>query len=337
MTLLQVPVIDLSSYREGTPEGKARVADEVGRACRDIGFLVISGHGISEDLIGRTYDVSKQFFALPHGEKLKADRPAPDQVRGYSAVGGEGLSFSLDEPTPPDIKESLSIGPVDVPASDPYYTNGEAGPHFARNVWPAEPAELKPVWTEYFRAIDALATDLMRVFALSLKLDEHYFDATIDKNISMMRVLRYPKQTSEPLPGQLRAGAHSDYGSMTILRKERGDGGLEVKNRAGAWVNVPVVEGSFIVNIGDLMQQWTNDTWSSTVHRVINPPLDSDENKDRLSIVFFHQPNYDAVVSCLPSCATPDRPAKYGPITSGDHLRSKFVKQTTFGKGDKAA
>ena len=174
----------------------------------------------------------------------------------------------------------------------------------------------------------------MRLFALALKLDERYFDNTIDKNISMMRVLQYPKQTTAPLLGQLRAGAHSDYGSMTILRKELSDdNSLQVKNKAGEWVSVPVIEGSFIVNIGDLMQQWTNDTWTSTLHRVVNPPLDSEANKDRMSIVFFHQPNYDAVVDCLSSCKTPDNPAKYEPISSGDHLRSKFVKQTTFGKG----
>jgi isopenicillin N synthase-like dioxygenase len=337
MTLLHVPVIDLTPYREGTPEGKKGVAAQVGQACRDIGFLVISGHGISEDLIRKTYDTSSAFFSLPHGEKVKADRPAPDQVRGYSAVGGEGLSYSLDEPTPPDIKESLSIGPVAVPPNDPYFTSEAAGPHFAPNVWPSTPPELKPVWEDYFQAVDALATDMMRIFALALDLDENYFDNTIDRNISMMRVLRYPKQTSEPLPGQLRAGAHSDYGSMTILRKELMDGGLQVTNRAGEWVNVPVVEGTFIVNIGDLMQQWTNDQWLSTVHRVVNPPLDSEDNKDRLSIVFFHQPNYDAVIECLPSCTDSAHPAKYEPITSGDHLRSKFVKQTTFGKGEKAA
>lgn len=341
MTLLHVPVIDLAPYRDGTPEGKARVAEQVGQACRDIGFLVIAGHGIPEELIARTRETSRAFFALPHGEKLKVDRPAPDQVRGYSAVGGEGLSFSLDEPTPPDIKESLSIGPVDVPAGDPYFTSAEAGPHFASNVWPSEPPDLTAVWSDYFRAVDGLATDLMRIFALALNLEETYFDRTIDRNISMMRVLRYPKQTAAPLPGQLRAGAHSDYGSMTILRKEMADNSLQVKNKAGEWVGVPVVEGTFIVNIGDLMQQWTNDTWSSTMHRVVNPPLDSEENLDRLSIVFFHQPNYDAVVECLPSCATPGNPPRHAPITSGDHLRSKFVKQTTFGKGaetgDKAA
>lgn len=337
MTLLEVPVIDLSPYKEGTPEGKAAVAAKIGQACRDIGFLVVSGHGISEELIRKTHAISAEFFALPHGEKVKCDRPAPDQVRGYSAVGGEGLSFSLDEPTPPDIKESLSIGPVNVPKNDPYYTSTSAGPHFAPNVWPAVPAELKAVWEEYFTAVDAMATDLMRLFALALDLDENYFDKTIDRNISMMRVLRYPRQTSEPLPGQLRAGAHSDYGSMTILRKELGDRSLEVKNKAGEWVGVPVVEGAFIVNIGDLMQQWTNDTWISTVHRVVNPSMSSEENVDRLSIVFFHQPNYDAVIECLPGCLETGAAPKYEAVTSGDHLKSKFVKQTTFGKGEKAA
>lgn len=337
MPLLHVPVIDLTPYRDGTPEGKAAVAAQVDQACRDIGFLVVSGHGIPEDLIEKTHAISKSFFERPHAEKLAVDRPAPDQVRGYSAVGGEGLSFSLDEPTPPDIKESLSIGPVDVPAGEPYYTGAAAGPHFAPNVWPQEPPELKAIWSTYFRAVDILARDMMRIFALGLNLDETYFDPTIDRNISMMRVLRYPAQTSAPLPGQLRAGAHSDYGSMTILRKELSDKSLQVKNKLGEWVDVPVIPGTFIVNIGDLMQQWTNDIWSSTVHRVVNPAFGAEENVDRLSIVFFHQPNYDAEVACLPTCQGPGNPAKYEPVSSGDHLRSKFVKQTTFGKGEKAA
>ena len=336
MTLMNVPVIDLTPYREGGPEGKAKVAAEVGQACRDIGFLVVSGHGISEDLVRATYDTAKAFFALPLAEKAKSDRPAVDQVRGYSAVGGEGLSYSLDEPAPPDLKESLSIGPTNVPPNDPYYTCAEAGPHFAANVWPEKPAELKGLLTDYFSAVDGLATDLMRLFALSLGLDEHYFDATIDKNISMLRLMQYPRQTSEPLPGQLRAGAHSDYGSMTILRKEAGDTGLEVKNQAGEWIPVPVIEGTFIVNIGDLMQQWTNDMWTSTMHRVVNPKLSSEDNRDRISIIFFHQPNYDAQVECLSTCLAPGEKAKYAPVSSGDHLLSKFVKQTTLGEGKAA-
>src|SRR5947209_7141155 len=115
MTLMNVPIIDLSPYRSGTPEGKAKVAAEVGQACRDIGFLVVTGHGVPNELITKTYETAKAFFDLPLAEKAKSDRPAVDQVRGYSAVGGEGLSYSLDEPTPPDLKESLSVGPINVP------------------------------------------------------------------------------------------------------------------------------------------------------------------------------------------------------------------------------
>jgi isopenicillin N synthase-like dioxygenase len=154
MTLMNVPVIDLKPYKDGTPAGKAATAAQVGQACRDIGFLVVTGHGISEELVGKTYDMAKTFFALPLSEKAKSDRPAVDQVRGYSAVGGEGLSYSLDEPAPPDLKESLSIGPTDVP-NDPYYTGPEAGPHFAPNVWPENPAGLKQVWTDYLRPLMA--------------------------------------------------------------------------------------------------------------------------------------------------------------------------------------
>jgi isopenicillin N synthase-like dioxygenase len=149
----------------------------------------------------------------------------------------------------------------------------------------------------------------------------------------MFRALRYPSQVQPPEPGQMRAGAHSDYGSLTILRQEQRPGGLQVQNKAGEWVDVPAIPGAFVVNIGDLMMQWTNDLWVSTMHRVVNPPRDLAGDSDRISLVFFHQPNYDAMVSCLPSCATADKPAKYAPVSSGDHLSSKFVKQTTFGEG----
>lgn len=329
MTLMNVPLIDISPFLAGSPEGKQRVADQVGQACRDIGFLVISGHGVPEELIEATRTVAAEFFALPKSEKVRSKRPADDQVRGYSAVGNEALAASLGAETPPDLKESLSIGPTDVPADDPYYTNATAGPHFAPNVWPAQPAALREIWTRHFAAMETLATQMMRIFALALDLPERFFDDKVDRHISMFRVLNYPSQHEVPLEGQLRAGAHSDYGSMTILRQENRPGGLQTRNLAGGWVDVPAVPGTFVVNIGDLMAQWTNDLWVSTVHRVVNPPRDLAADSARMSLVFFHQPNYDAMVSCLDGCATPDRPAKYQPVSSGDHLLGKFVKQTT--------
>jgi len=331
MTLLSVPIIDLAPYFAGTPEGKAAVARQVDEACRSIGFLVITHHGIAPELIARVSAASRAFFALPLADKRRVDRPRDDAVRGFSAVGEEGLSYSLEEQAPGDLKESFSIGPSNVPDDD-YHRGPAAGAHFEPNSWP-DIAGFQEAYTEYFDAMSALSRSLMRIFALALKLDEFFFDDKIDKHISMFRVLSYPPQKEAPLPGQLRAGAHSDYGSLTIVLPD--DKGLQVFNKAGQWVDVPMVEGGLVVNIADLMMQWTNDQWVSTLHRVSNPPFEVASTNRRQSLVFFHQPNYDAMVECLPSCLAPGEAPKYAPVTSGDHLTSKFVKQTTFG-GTKA-
>ena len=135
MQLQHVPTIDLAPYFEGTPEGKAQVAKEVDRACKDIGFLVITNHGIPAELVDRVYSLSREFFNLPMAEKRKVDRPRPDMVRGYSAVAEESLSYSMDEAAPGDLKESFSIGPSGVP-DDNYHLGADAGSHFAHNVWP---------------------------------------------------------------------------------------------------------------------------------------------------------------------------------------------------------
>jgi isopenicillin N synthase-like dioxygenase len=333
MSLMSVPVIDLRPYLEGTPEGKRKVADEVGRACRDIGFLTITGHGVSNELIENFYRAAREFFDLPVAEKRKIRQPRPDQVRGYSGVGEEGLSYSLDEPTPPDLKESLTFGPPDVPPGDPYYRTAAAGEFFAPTLFPKQPAELKELAIAYFYAMEKLSGQLMCIFALALGLPEHFFNDKIDKHISNLRILNYPNQPAEPEKGQLRAGAHSDYGSLTIVRQEDAPGGLQVLNLDGEWVDVKPIPQSFVVNIGDLMMQWTNDQWQSTMHRVVNPPRDKANGSRRISLVFFHQPNYDALVSCLDGCCDAEHPAKYPPVTSGEHFIGKFVKQSTLGAG----
>ena len=334
MPTLNVPVIDLQPWFSGTPEGKAAVARAVDEACRGIGFLVITHHRIDPALIRRVSDASRAFFALPLADKRRVDRPRDDAVRGYSAVGEEGLSYSLEEAAPGDLKESFSIGPSGVPDDD-YHRGPAAGAHFEPNAWPVGVPGFQAAYEEYFAAMSGLARELMCMFAVGLQLPETFFDDKIDKHISMFRVLSYPAQTEPPLPGQMRAGAHSDYGSLTVVLP---DGpGLQVFNKAGQWVDVPQVEGSLVVNIGDLMMQWTNDEWISTLHRVVNPPFDDGmKNQRRQSLVFFHQPNYDTLVECLPSCLAPGAVARYAPVTSGDHLTSKFVKQTTFG-GTKVA
>lgn len=328
-----VPVIDVAPFLSGDPAGVASVAQQIGRACEEIGFFQVVGHGVDEEFIQRVYDVSKEFFDLPESVKAQCAQPEKDQVRGWSAVGKEGLSYSLDAEAPGDLKEKMDMGPPDVPRDDPYFTCEAAGPHFAPNLFPAALPHMQPLWEEYFLRMSALCGQVMRMFAAALDLDLDFFEDKIDRHISMFRALNYPDQPDEPLPGQLRAGVHSDYGSLTIVRQEDRAGGLQVMDRSGEWIDVPVIPGGLVVNIGDLMAEWTNDRWVSTLHRVVNPPRDKAGDSRRISLVLFHQPNYDALIECLPTCLEPGAEPKYAPITSGDHLRSKFVKQTTFGAG----
>ena len=322
-TLKQVPIIDIAPFLDGSD--KAGVARAVDRACREIGFLVIAGHGVSPDLIERTRESGRTFFDLPLAEKMNVARPAPGVTRGYIGMEGESVGRSRDpNATAGDLNESLMIGPVDLPDAA-YAFAPAAGMHFAPNLWPDDPASLRPIWTDYYREMGALAANLMRIFALGLGLEETYFEPLVDRHISRLRVRNYPAPTAAPLPGQIRAGAHSDYGSLTILCTEDRAGGLQVFNSDGEWVDVPIVPGTFIVNIGDLMARWTNDAWVSTLHRVVNPPLAAGPGSRRQSLVFFHNPNYDAPVACIPTCVRPGETPKYAPTTSGEHLAKLFV------------
>jgi len=326
MQLLQVPVLDITPLRVGDLAARRRLASEIDRACREIGFLVISGHGIPETRLDEVAAVSRAFFALETAEKQQIARPGLDIARGYIGLGAESVARSQGvADAPGDLNESLMIGPVDVPDAL-YYRAPAAGQHFYPNLWPARPPALRPLYEQCFRDLSRLAATIMRGFALALDLDEGFFEPFIDRHISRLRVRHYPAQPEPPAPGQWRVGAHSDYGSLTILRTEDAPGGLQVINAAGDWVDVPIIPGSFIINIGELMARWTNDRWIATLHRVVNPPRVVAPDSERLSIVFFHNPNYDADITCLPTCLAPNLPPRYPPTTSGAHLRGQFTR-----------
>jgi isopenicillin N synthase-like dioxygenase len=272
MPQLSVPIIDIGPYWTGGDAGKRDVAAAVDRACRDIGFLVISGHGIAPEMVDETREGRARLFRSAARGEIARRAACPNVSRGYTRLGSEAVARSRGASAAVgDLNETLIIGPVD-PVDPAYATAPTAGQHFAANLWPERPAELRPVLTRYYRAVSELAQTLMRIFALGLGLDESFFDDKIDRSISRLRIRNYPAQTTKPLPGQLRAGAHSDYGSLTILAAEDKPGGLQVCNATGDWVDVPVIPGCFIVNLGDLMARWTNDAWVSTLHRVVNPP-----------------------------------------------------------------
>ena len=322
--LTTVPVIDLTPFEEGSPEERAALARAVDTACTDIGFFTIAGHRVPDRLVARMLETSRAFFDLPIRAKQAVARPAPEQSRGYIALGDENLSYSRGDATTTDLKEFFAIGPVDVPDDD-YHRGPEAYPSFAPNRWPAHPPEFRAVWTEYYRAMETLAGRIMRIFAVALGLREDFFREATDRHISGIRANHYPEQVEEPRPGQIRAGAHTDYGAVTILLPEDVPG-LQVCNRQGEWVDVTAPAGTFVCNIGDLMQRWTNDRWISTMHRVVNPPREAARGNRRLSIPFFFQPNYDTVIECLPGCCGPDNPPRYEPVTSGQHRLTKFLR-----------
>lgn len=307
MPLSQVPTIDLLPFRSGPAEAQANVARAVAAACETIGFLTIVGHGVPPEVLARASEAARAFFDRPEAEK-RALALTPTGI-GYSPLQGERLAATLGHSAPADLKESLNL------SAD-----------FAANLWPREPAALRPALEDYFRAMSALAAELLQVFATALALPRDYFVSKIDHAASFLRVINYPAPAAPPEPGQLRAGAHTDYGTLTILRAENVVGGLQVQTRAGEWVDVSVPPEAFVVNLGDMLMRWTNDRWRSTLHRVVNPPLSAGAASRRQSLAFFHNPNPDALIECLPNCCDADHPAQYAPITAGAFIAEKAAK-----------
>jgi isopenicillin N synthase-like dioxygenase len=320
--------IDIEPFRTGSEHDKRRVAREVGRACEEIGFLTIVGHGVPEEIARRIDEVARAFFDLPLEEKLEI-RHGATSSKGYSPVAGEGLSYSLDKAAPADLKESLTIGPVNMEEDEAQ--SPAARPFFSPNLWPRRPPELCAIFTEYYRAMARLSDEMAALFALALALPEDYFRPYVNRHISHLKVVHYPPQVEPPLAGQLRSGEHTDYGSFTLLRLD-GPPGLQVRRPDGTWADVSHVPGGFVVNLGDLMAQWTNDRWVSTLHRVVNPERGDSARTGRLSLVFFHQPNYDAVITPIHTCCGADNPPRYGAVTSGEHLLAKVRKQKAMGR-----
>lgn len=317
----EVPVVDVGPYLDRSDP--ARVAVDLDRACRRVGFLVITGHGVSSDLIAEMDSVSRAFFHRPLAEKQVAAPPAPDVFRGFRASSGTALARSLGVESPPDLVESFVVNRPGDDVGTPVGLPDGYERFYHSNIWPSQPADLREVWTAYYSAMSDLCSRLMGLCALALGLDEDWFDGMFDQHRSNMLANYYPPQIQTPQVGQLRRGAHTDYGGLTILYSED-PSGLQVQTQ-GQWRDVPHVPGSFIVNIGDFLERWTNDRWVSTMHRVVNPPPALAQT-ERLSIPFFHIPNLDLVVDCIPTCVDEDHPCRADPVAVGDWFLSKHLR-----------
>ena len=323
-----IPVIDLGPYWSGDLAGKQRVAEQVGWACENIGFLLISNHGVAQELIDRAFAVSRAFFELSVEEKERfkpTDGVAP---RGYHAIATRNLARTLGVDAPPDLREQFFVGPLAGGARRPPEVPG-AAIFYSENIWPDQPAGFRPVFTEFYSAMEHLAGQLMRIFASALALPETFFDDKIDNHFNTCPTNHYPVIAGDPLPGQIRCGAHTDFGSLTILAFGDGPGGLEVCMPDGTWLGVSAGPEQLVVNLGDMMQRWTNDRWKSTVHRVVNPPPDRRTENRRQTVGYFLHPNYDAEISCLAPCCSEDNPPRYPPIRAGDHMREKMERRVS--------
>jgi isopenicillin N synthase-like dioxygenase len=320
-----LPVTDIAPFLEGGDADKRAVAAAVSLECRQTGFLVIKGHGLPQATIDRAIGLGFEFFDLSEPSKNKWHPSGPAQQRGYHGMATRGLASTLQKNAPKDLRESVFVGPIEDHRAA-YSAIPAASGAYAPNIIPTEPAGFDASLIELYRGFERLAADLMRIFAIALDMPEHHFEPLIDKHFSIMSVHHYPALTKPPETGQLRTGAHTDFGSLTILAMTEANGGLQAQTADGSWLPVQAGPGELIVNLGDMMQRWTNDRWVSTMHRVVAPDKLGDATSRRLSIGYFMHPNYDAEIRCFPSCVEDGAEPRHPVITAGDHIRSKIEK-----------
>ncbi len=317
----EIPVIDVAGLVRRDPAAEVAAALAIGDACRDIGFFYVTDHGIPQPLIDAVFAEAARFFALPLDRKLAIHiRDSPNH-RGYFPLQEELTDPALDG----DLKEGFDMA-LELPADDPDVLAGKSlhGP----NNWPADLPGFRDTLTQYYDVMVGLGRTLCRAYAISLDLSPDFFVDKLSQPVAQLRLLRYPPQTGPVTPRQLGAAAHSDYGCVTMLAQDT-VGGLQVRNGAGQWIEAPPMPGTFVCNIGDMMGRWTNDRFSATRHRVINR-----SGRERYSVPFFFDPNFDVEVRCLDSCHGPDDPPRYPPIKCGDYLVSRFNDTFAYRRGE---
>ncbi len=308
----QLPIVDISALVNARHDGTQRVADELGRAAREVGFCYITGHGIPEAVFGDLLDATKRFFALPREEKMKVYIGLSRNHRGYVPEGEEVFAAGSK-----DRKEAFDLS-LDLPPDDPDYTGGN--PLLGPNQWPALDRFKNPVM-RYYHSVFSVGRTLMRGFALALGEAPDFFDAYLNKPPSQLRLIHYP---FNPQAGDaMGIGAHTDYECLTLLRSTAQ--GLEVLNSAGQWIDAPPVPGAFVINIGDMLEIWTNGEFVATSHRV--RPV----KEERYSFPLFFAVDYNTEVVPLERFVTPERPPREG-LVAGEHLFAQTAQSFNYQK-----
>lgn len=306
-----LPVIDLSGLAASDPAARRAVGAELRAACLEHGFFYCIGHGVPAGLIEAAMAQTRALFDLPMAAKLALDKAQSPANRGYEHLGGQ----TLQQGALPDRKEGFYIG-EDLAADHPRVRAGAF--NAGANLWPADLPEFRPVMVAYFAALGVVSERIMRGLALSLELPEAHFDAFTTDPAATLRLLHYPPGRPD-IPDEFGAGAHTDFGGLTILLQDD-VGGLQVKGRDG-WIDAPPLPGAYIVNLGDMIARWTNDRYRSTLHRVINR-----SGRERYSIPYFYSGNPDHEVHCLPTCLADGEVPKYPPVKVQEHLRAMYAR-----------
>ena len=310
-----VPVIDLTPWFEGSDAGRELVAGQVDAALRSVGFLLITGHGVEASLRADVRAACRAFFAQP--DAVKRRYAVTVGGRGWLPPGVEANGYAEGTETPPDLKESYAVG-ADQPTGD-----AEIDDYwFQPNVWPDEVA-LEPAMTAYLAQMRSLADELLVIAAAAAGVEPDFFTRHTGHSTYTLNVNWYPPVTvvGEPEEGQFRIGPHTDFGTVTILDREPGKGGLQVWTEDDGWQDAPYHPDAFTINTGDLLARWSGDRWKSNRHRVLPPQPDAPD-EDLVSLVYFYETNHDALIEALqpPIGQAND----YPPVIASEFLRERL-------------
>ena len=311
-----VQVVDLTPWREGDSLTRLAVGRQVALSMEEVGFVVLVGHGIDDATRAGCREQLAEAFALPPQVKEQYRAPALG-TRGWIPFGAEANGYAFGEQTPPDLKESFVFTTADLP--------GHEGA--VPNLWVEEVPGLRPLVSRFLEQVEAVHLELLRVCAVGLGLeDEEHFVARAGAAHNTLNCNWYPPMThtGDPLANQYRIGPHSDFGTLTVLDRQPGLGGLQVQLRDGSWVDVPHVEGSLVINCGDLLEMWSGGRWRSARHRVLPPPADAPE-ESLMSLVYFCEPDTSTVIEPLPGLVAQ---GSFPAIRAGDYLKAKLDQIT---------
>ncbi len=308
-----IPLIDLSDSFSNDLEKRKSVAWEIHKACRTTGFFYIKNHGIPPELLEKQLEISKKFFDLPIDEKLAIDFKNSSCMRGYEQMGIQ----TLDEGSPPDLKEGFMSG-KNLDDNHPYVQKGY--PQHGQNQWPEKAVDFRLQTEAYMQHTLQLGKHLAGLLALSLGLDENYFEKGYEEAVIITRLLHYPPQSEKIINNQIGCGAHTDWGLLTILLQDE-VGGLEVRNSNDEWIRAPHIADTFIVNLGDLVQFMTNGLYRSTMHRVFN----SKAGVSRYSVPTFFDLDYEYKIKKLENLGDQFK-SESNEMTVGEYLAYMYQK-----------